>query len=211
MNTDKDRIETRRHEDTKRLICKVDVSCLRDFVVKNRICVYLCSSVVLLLCGCSSGYSSVGDEPKSQWYQWRSLYREDIHTVSVPIFKNKDYRRGVELSLSKAIVNQIEMRTPYKVVAREKADTVLEGEIVSVEVHTLSSDSRSAIPQEQIYDIKVNFTWKDQRNGAIICDRKNFQQTSTFYPTLGEGEYVGSQLGVERLALGIVQEMQADW
>src|SRR5689334_19574034 len=105
-------------------------------------CVHLCSSVVVVLClsGCgyNNGYSSVGDESKNQWYQWRSLYREDVRTVAVPIFKNKDYRRGVEFSLSKAVVNQIEMRTPYKVVAREKADTILEGEIVDIRLHTLS-------------------------------------------------------------------------
>jgi hypothetical protein len=41
--------------------------------------------------------------------------------------------------------------------------------------------------------------------------RKNFQQTASFYPTLGEGEFVGAQDAIEKLALGIVQEMQADW
>jgi hypothetical protein len=162
-------------------------------------------------CGYNNGYSSPGAESKNNWYQWRSLYREDVHTVSVPIFKTKDYRRGVEFALSKAIVNQIEMRTPYKVVERGKADTILEGEIVEINVHTISQSSTASIPQEQIYAIRVNFTWKDQRSGIILCDRKNFEQTTTFYATLGEGEFVGSQQGVERLALGIVQEMAADW
>jgi len=174
------------------------------------------SSVALLLlsltgCNYNNGYSSVGDEPKNQWYQWRSLYREDVKTVAVPIFKNKDYRRGVEFTLSKAIVNQIEMRTPYKVVDRGKADTILEGEIVDIKVHTLSQNTSNALPQEQLYDIKVNFTWKDQRTGIVLCDRKNFEQTTTFYISLGEGEFVGSQQGAERLAVGIVQELQADW
>ena len=179
----------------------------------RRLSIVLLALMPLLFtsCGYNNGYSSVGDESKNKWYQWRSLYREDVRTVAVPIFKNKDYRRGVEFALSKAVVNQIEMRTPYKVVAREKADTILEGEIVKIELHTLSESTRSAIPQEQLYDIKVNFTWKDQRTGIILCNRTNFEQTTTFYPTLGEGEFVGSQQGVERLALGIVQELQADW
>jgi hypothetical protein len=177
------------------------------------ICVHLCSSValILLLLASGCGYSSVGDESKNNWYQWRSLYREDVKTVAVPIFKNKDYRRGLEFTLSKAVINQIEMRTPYKVVDRQKADTILEGEITEVKLHTLSEDTRSALPQEQLYDVKVNFTWKDQRTGVILCDRKNFEQTTSFYPTLGEGEFVGSQTNLERLAIGIVQEMQADW
>ena len=32
-----------------------------------------------------------------------------------------------------------------------------------------------------------------------------------YYPTLGEGAFVGKQSGVERLAVGIVQELQAEW
>jgi hypothetical protein len=183
----------------------------RSFASTLRMTMFAVLLVQLSGCNYNNGYSSVGDAPKNPWYQWRSLYREDIHTVSVPIFKNKDYRRGVEFTLSKAVVNQIEMRTPYKVVAREKADTILEGEIVKITLHTLSESTTSALPQEQLYDIVVNFTWKDQRTGIILCDRRNFEQTTTFYPTLGEGEFVGSQEGVEKLALGIVQELQADW
>jgi hypothetical protein len=32
-----------------------------------------------------------------------------------------------------------------------------------------------------------------------------------YYQNLGEGEFVGTQQAVERLALTIVQELQADW
>jgi hypothetical protein len=158
--------------------------------------------------GC--GYSHSGSDPESG-YQWRSLYREDVRTVAVPIFATKDFHRGVEITLSKALVNQLEAHSPYKVVPRERADTVLEGEVVSVTIDTLSLDSETAIPQEQLYVLTVNFTWKDLRTGRSLVERRNFQQTATFYPTLGEGQFVGSQQAIERLALGIVQELQADW
>ena len=35
--------------------------------------------------------------------------------------------------------------------------------------------------------------------------------TASFYPTLGEGRFTGTQQATERLALAIVQELQADW
>ena len=47
--------------------------------------------------------------------------------------------------------------------------------------------------------LTVNFTWKDLRTGRILLERKNFQQTATFYPTLREGEFIGSQEAVEKL------------
>lgn len=172
-----------------------------------RLQLLLCAAAIALS-GC--GYSRPGDDPQSG-YQWRSLYREDVRSVAVPIFTSKDYHRGVEISLTKALVNQLEAKTPYKVMPRERADTILEGEIVDVKVRTVSNDSRSGIPQEQLYVIRCNFVWKDLRSGRVLCDRKNFEQTTTFYETLGEDPFVGQQQGVEQLALGIVQELQADW
>jgi hypothetical protein len=57
----------------------------------------------------------------------------------------------------------------------------------------------------------VNFTWKDLRSGKILVQRTNFEQTATYYPSLGEGEYVGEQSAAESLAAGIVHELEAAW
>jgi hypothetical protein len=166
--------------------------------------------VWLAISGC--GYSHTGSAPgKNDWYQWKSLYREDVRTVSVPIFKNRTFYRGIENSLTKALVNTLEADTPYKVAPQQRADTVLEGEVEDVKLRTVSNGSLSAIPQEQLYVVRVNFVWKDLRTGRILCQRQNFEQDASFYPTLGEGLYVGQQTNVERLAQGIVEELQADW
>ena len=108
-------------------------------------------------------------------------------------------------------MKQIEANTPYKVVPRERADTILEGQVVDVQVGTLSTDPNSAIPQEQMLGMTVDFTWKDLRSGRILVERRGFEHTATYYPTLGEGRSIGKQQAVERLALAIVQELQADW
>ena len=71
--------------------------------------------------------------------------------------------------------------------------------------------TQEGVPQEQSYILTVNFTWKDLRSGRILMERKNFQQAAAFYPTLREGAFVGSQEAVEKLALDIVQQMQAEW
>jgi hypothetical protein len=165
--------------------------------------------LAIAVAGC--GYKNGSGGGNSDGYHWKSVYRDDIRTVAVPIFKSSVYQRGVEFSLSKALVQQIEANTPYKVVPRERADTILEGEIVEVHVNTLSNDRFSAIPQEQLFDIIVDFTWKDLRTGKILVQRRGIEQTSSYYPTLGEGRATGTQHASERLALAIVQELQADW
>lgn len=166
--------------------------------------------LLLSVSGCGYGQTDVASK-KSSGYRWASLYRDDVRTVAVPIFTNRSFRRGVEFSLSKAIVNQLEATTPYKVVSREHADTILEGEILDIHTRTLSPDIRTGVPQEQLYIVRVNFSWKDLRTGKILVSRRRFEQSTTYYPTLGEGQFVGSQQNVERLAVAIVQELQADW
>lgn len=168
------------------------------------------------LSGCG-GYTAGGgaglgvDRESPGGYTHGSLYRQDIRTVAVPIFTSKSFFRGVEFQLSTALVQQIESTTPYKVVPAERADTILEGQIVDVGINTVSNDSQTAIPQEQLYRVSVNFVWKDMRSGRVLVERRNFEQTSTFYPTLAEGRWTGSQVAAEQLARGIVQELQADW
>jgi hypothetical protein len=164
-------------------------------------------AIALLLTGC--GYNKGGGSDDG--YHWSSLYRQDVRTVAVPIFTTISYDRGVEFNLSEAVVKQLEASTPYKVVPRERADTILEGQVTNVQVSTLSTDPNSAIPQEQLLGLTVDFTWKDLRSGRILVQRRGFEQTATFYPTLGEGRFVGRQQAVEKLAVGIVQELQADW
>lgn len=158
---------------------------------------------LLLVAGCAH-YQQSGTGASS-------LYRQDVHTVAVPIFTNVDYARGDEFTLTKAIITQIEQRTPYKVVDRDKADTILEGQITQVRRQTISSDRQSSLPQEQLYGIKVDFVWKDLRTGQILVERHGFEQTNPAYPTLGEGRQTAALNTAESLALAIVQELEADW
>ncbi len=164
-----------------------------------------------VLSGCGYQQSGVYDKNINAGYQWHSLYREDIQTVAVPVFVNRSYRRGVEISLTKAIIQQLEAHTPYKAVAPERADSILEGEIGDAETVTLSNDPLTGLPQEQLYKLVVSFTWKNLRTGQVMVERRGFVQKTRYFPTLGEGQPVGSQDAVERLAMGIVQELQADW
>lgn len=162
-------------------------------------------------CGYQQSDYPGAEERAAEGYKWRSLYREDVRTVAVPVFGNRSFERNVEFDLSKAVVNYIESNTPYKVVPKERADTILEGEVTRVEIDTISNDNVIAIPQEQLLTLRVNFTWKDLRTGRVLAERKGFEQSGAYYPTLGEGRFVGAQQNVERLAVAIVQELQADW
>ena len=138
-----------------------------------------------MLSGCGYSQSNTYDGKRQGKYEWHSLYREDIKTVAVPIFTNRSFTRGVEFQLTKAIINYMESTTPYKVVAREQADTILEGEITEVKGGMISTDTHSTLPQEEMITVSVNFVWKDLRTGRVLAQQRNFQQSSHVLPDAG--------------------------
>lgn len=156
--------------------------------------------------GC--GYNRDG---ASQGYQWSSLYRQDVQTVAVPIFTNATYHRGIEFQLTEAVIKNLEAYTPYKAAPRERAETVLEGHVTSVDVRTISRDRQTNVAREQMMSISVDLVWKDLRDGRILAQRRGLRQSAVFYPTLAEGQFLGSQSAVQEMALAIVQTLEAEW
>ncbi len=169
------------------------------------------ATLSLAVCGCGYNQSGGTENKLEGGYHWNSLYREDVQTVAVPVFASKDFRRGVEFKLTEAVIKQLEAHAPYKVVPKDRADTILEGQVTSVTASTIASDFRTNLPREQQLTVTVDFVWKDLRTGRILAQRKGLTQQAMYYPTLGEGASTGQLDAVERLALTIVQEMQADW
>jgi hypothetical protein len=168
-------------------------------------------ATVLLFAGCGYNQSGSDRNTPESGYQWNSLFRQDVRSVAVGVFGNGSFRRGVEMRLTQAVVKELEAHAPYKVVPLEEADTVLEGQITSVEVNTLYRDFRTSLPREQQLTLTVDLVWRDLRNGRILAQRTGLQQNGIFYPTIGESEFIGGQQAIERFAVQIVQEMQADW
>src|SRR5688500_10305880 len=97
--------------------CKLTMSRSRPPILQFAICI---SQFAILFSGCA-GYQ-VGQ---------RSLYRPDIRTVYVPVVQSNSFRRYLGERLTEAIVKEIELKTPYKVVDSDAADSVLTVKLVS--------------------------------------------------------------------------------
>ena len=143
-------------------------------------------------------------------YSTRPLYDPAYRTVAVPIFDNKSFRREWEFRLTEAIAENIEARTPYKIAPREKADTILTGEIVDDVENVLTRRLGTNLPRESQFTVLVNFTWKD-RSGRVLVERKDFNRSATEIPQLGERAEDAEQMAIERLAAAIVDQMQTEW
>lgn len=144
-------------------------------------------------------------------YRSRSLYPTDIKNISVPIFANGTYRRNWEFRLTEAVDKDIEEETPYKVTSGRHADSVLTGKIVSIQENILTSRFTTNLPQESEITVVVDFTWKDLRSGRVLVERKSFARASTEVLQLNQRVFDAEQQAVERVARGIVGQLQRPW
>ncbi len=67
---------------------------------------------------------------------------DHLKTVSVPVFKNRTTEAGAESTITSAVVNAFTTNGRLRVVALDKADSVLEGEIIGYSVQSLTYDSK---------------------------------------------------------------------
>jgi len=146
-------------------------------------------------------------------YQHEELYREDVATVAVNIFENRTFYREIEFELAEALIKDIELRTPYKVVSEGRADTLMEGRIVSVQQKQLSRSTEGGLPEQMEVIVTVDFTWKQLNTGRILRERRGFAAVGRYIPSIVafETRDIGQSGAVEQMAEQIVSVMRTDW
>ncbi len=159
----------------------------------------LSTSLLLVLLGVAGcGYSSEG------------LYRENIRTVYVDMFQSKEFRRGIEFQLTEALRKQIDRSTPYRNEAREKADTILTGEVLEWREATLGRN-QADLPRETAATLAIRYRWQDMRTGKLLVDQPRFVTTVEYVPPVGETVYDAREDAVNRLARRVVESMETPW
>lgn len=156
-----------------------------------------CVGLMTLLSGC--GYSTQRPFP------------QNVQTVCVEMFQNRDFRKDLEFPLSEAVIKRIEMDTNYRLAPRSQADTIVSGEIVEVRQNTLGNDFRTDLPRETAVTFVVNFRWKDQRSGKILAERQRATYTTTYIKPVGESFFDGASRGLEGVAEQLVEAMESTW
>lgn len=144
-------------------------------------------------------------------YSSKTIYPTEVSSVQVKMFGNRTFYRGTEFELTEALVKEIELRTPYKVVSDAAADTVLEGTIVSITQTQLSRRRNGGLPQEMEMQFLVDFTWRNLRTGQVMADRKGLAVVGRYVPPAGETLSAGQHEAIQKLASQIVWEMSGQW
>ena len=148
----------------------------------------------------------------------RSLYRPDIRTVHVPMVQSDSYRRYLGERLTEAIVKEVELRTPYKVVDEASADSVLTVRLVSDSKRVINNNKFSE-PRDIETDFFIQTNWIDRRGDLIMTQDNlpasplfvNIGQQANFIPEGGQSLVTGQQEAINKLASQIVGQMEIAW
>jgi hypothetical protein len=122
-----------------------------------------CAALALAASACESGghFTLLG-------YTTQPNYDCNIRTVRVPIFQNRTFIQGVEFDLTRAVIREIEQKTPYKVVGPGcDADTELTGTVVSFTKNILSVNQLNEVREAET-TLGVEVVWKDLRTGEYL-------------------------------------------
>lgn len=148
----------------------------------------------------------------------RTLFRDDIRTVHVPIARNDTFRHDLGPRLTEAVVRQIELRTPYKVTGDPNADSTLRLRVTQQGKNVLT-ESSSDDPRALDAVVGVSVDWVDRRGGPLLRDQWALEtaqatqviQSSRFVPEAGQSIQTAMQETIDDLADRIVSQMESRW
>lgn len=168
-------------------------------------------------------------------YTTRPNYDTSIRTVRVPIFKNNTFRRGLEFDLTRAVIREIEAKTPYKVVSADcDADTELTGTVTRFQKTILNANQLNEVREAET-TLGVEIIWRDLRTGEVLSRPRSggpnapplpprapgeplpraepvlVTSIAGFIPELGGSLTTAEKKNVDRLAVQIVSLMEAPW
>jgi hypothetical protein len=148
-----------------------------------------------------------------------SLYAPDVATVYVPVIESDSFRRDLGERLTEAVIKEIELKTPFKVVGTPDADSILHARLLADTRRTLVENAFDD-PRVLESQLRAEVAWLNRRRLPIIAPQVvpvppellvTVGQTANLVPEAGQTVAVSQQQAIERLAEQIVATMEEPW
>jgi hypothetical protein len=134
------------------------------------------------------------------------------------MIESDSYRRDLGERLTEAVIKEIELKTPYKVVGTPDADSILSVRLVGDSRRTLIENR---FDDPRLYEVATysEVSWLNRRRQPIVAPQSlglppqlvSIDQTANLIPEVGQSVATSQQQAIERLAQQIVGTMEAPW
>ncbi len=150
-------------------------------------------------------------------YRVGSVNTYGLHSIHVPVFKNKAFVARVEEQVSNAVIRQFQIDGSVRIATADTAEAVLEGEIIAWERRPLRFQRRDLIVTREFrLTVAAQITVRD-RGGNIIVKRKRIEGETTYSTRseLGEDQVAAERqafpAAADDLAKNIVEQVVEGW
>jgi len=145
-------------------------------------------------------------------YSNETLFPADVGSVRLEMFDNRSFRRGIEYVLSDALAKRIEVETPYKIVSsRDRADSVMSGQLVSVSESILTIEREVARPLEKEVVLTAVVNWKNLNTGRMMINNETVTASASYSEFQSQDFTYAAALAANKLAQEIVEAMENKW
>ena len=172
----------------------------------------LCTSILLFIAGC--GYTT------------RSLLPANFKSIHVDNFKNDiaitaeqsdqrmyvGYRPGMEIDLTKVVINKYLQDGNLKIARDSNADLLLKGTLMDFKRDALRYDANDNVEEYRI-KVVVNMTLENAKTGALIWKEDGFAGETTYRTSgsLAKSESAALNDAIDDLARRIVERTIEAW
>ncbi|MFV1995016.1 MAG: LPS assembly lipoprotein LptE [Verrucomicrobiales bacterium] len=158
---------------------------------------------ILMVTGCA-GYRIGSAKPAAL---------EDIHSIAIPLFKNKTLEPRVTAMITNSIIRRFHEEGTYQITTREKADAVLEGTFVRM---TRSQRRAGRNDQLQTLELEVglvaDYILTDSRTHVVLSEGQVEGRTDIFLdPNFQLSERQAVPIAAQDLATKIVSKLSDGW
>jgi hypothetical protein len=104
---------------------------------------------------------------------------DDVKTVAIPILVNRTTKPFVETDMTRALADAFATDGRLKVVGRETADSVLEGEVTGYELVSIAFDARANIRLFRLV-VTMNVRLRDTRKNVMLFQQAGLSEKADF-------------------------------
>jgi hypothetical protein len=140
-------------------------------------------------------------------YSFSGKMGSGIETVAVPVFDNQTVEFGIAEDISAGVIDRFVADNTLKVVARSRADAVLEGTVTQYDRAAYTYDEN-----DQVQEYKVNIS-VDIRlikaDGSVVWEENGLSSYGIYDAAASEEE--GQSKAIGKIAEDIVNRTVRDW
>jgi hypothetical protein len=143
----------------------------------------------------------------------KPYYLRDVHTISVPTFKNRTLVPRVEVLVTDTVIKQLQQDGTFRITGSDNADATLNGEIYRI-VRLPARSVRGNVLATTEFNLALSVRYSlTGRNGEALAPASDASGSTSFFVSsdVTTDERQAMPLATEDLATRLVAQLSEGW